>query len=92
MSADRLDGHVACKLIPYLCEKHVADGEDGLDAAKELLLLLVANGAELPQRPGIDVVDGPQADEEFALGIEQILRQPKPRIRFCGGKEKEQIR
>lgn len=67
----------------YLGEKHVADRKDWLDAAKELLLFLVANGTEFPQRSGVDVVDGPQTDEKFALGVDQVLRQSKPGIRFC---------
>ena len=67
----------------YLGEKHVADREDWLDAAKELLLFLVANGTEFPQRPGVYVVDGPQTDEEFTLRVDQVLRQSKPRVRFC---------
>lgn len=78
--------------MSYLCEQHVADGEDGLDAAKELLLLFVADGTEFPQRSGVNVVDGPQTDEELALGVEQILRQSKPRIRFCFKKKKKKMR
>lgn len=66
----------------YLGEKHVADGEDRLDAAKELLLLFIADGAELPQWARVNVVDSPQTDEEFALRVEKILRQSESRIRF----------
>ena len=71
----------------YLGEKHVADRKDRLDAAKELLLFFVANGAEFPQRSGVYVVNGPQTNEEFALRVDQILRQSKPRIRFCNENE-----
>jgi len=67
----------------YLGQEHVADGENGFDSAEELLLLVLADGAEFLQGAGVDVVNRPEGDQELALGIHQVFRQAKARVHLC---------
>ena len=69
--------------VGYLGEDHVGHGQDGLDAAKEVPLVVVAERAEFLQRPRVHVVNGAQRHEELALGVHQVLRQPKAHVHLC---------
>ena len=59
----------------HLVEEQVADGEDGLDACEQRLVLVVADGAQLPQRARVDVVDAAEGHHKLALRFQQLFRQ-----------------
>ena len=61
----------------------MTDGQDGFYGGEQEPLLLVADGAQLPERSCVHVVHGAQAARKITLRLRKLARQPQASVPIC---------